>query len=156
MPKDIFGGFGGFMKGLSGFMPQDDPDVQLMNAQNEVNELKNQEEELYAEIGRKAVKLYGLDIFGDTANKLKLVQSNLSSAREKLDKSKSEKEAKEKAERAAVDACTCPSCGHENLQGTKFCQECGTKLEAAKTFCTSCGSKLAPGTRFCGECGASQ
>ena len=54
-------------------------------------------------------------------------------------------------------ACTCPSCGHENPEGVKFCQECGTKLGgSAKKHCTSCGAELTPGTRFCGECGARQ
>ena len=157
MTSDLLGGLGGLMKGLSGFMPQDDPAVQLMNAQNEVNDLRKQEEVLYAEIGRKAIQLYGMDAFGESADKLKLVQSNLSSAQAKLESTKSEKEAKEQAEKAAAAASTCPACGHENPQGTKFCQECGAKLgPAAKTFCTSCGAELAPGTRFCGERGARQ
>jgi class 3 adenylate cyclase/tetratricopeptide (TPR) repeat protein len=45
---------------------------------------------------------------------------------------------------------TCPSCGHENLEGQKFCGECGTPLQAA---CPSCGAQNAPGQKFCGECG---
>ena len=32
MANDLFGGL---MKGLSGFMPQDDPDVKLMSAQSD-------------------------------------------------------------------------------------------------------------------------
>lgn len=161
MGNDLLGGLGsslgGLMKGLSGFMPQDDPAVKLMNAQTEVGDLKKQEEALYAEIGRQAVQAYGPDSFGDTANKLKLVQSNLHSAQAKLDATKSEQEAKAQAEKAEKAACTCPDCGHENPEGTKFCQECGAKLGASgNSHCTSCGAQLAPGTRFCGECGARQ
>lgn len=31
MEDDLFGGLGGLMKGLSSFMPQDDPDAKLIN-----------------------------------------------------------------------------------------------------------------------------
>ena len=84
MANDFFGGLGGLMKGLSGFMPQDDPAVKLMNAQTEVNELKEQEEALYAEIGRKAIQMFGLDTFGEMADRLKLIQANLQAAEAKL------------------------------------------------------------------------
>ena len=43
MANDLFGGLSGLMKGLSGFMPQDDPNVMMMNAQNEVSDLMTQE-----------------------------------------------------------------------------------------------------------------
>ena len=146
MATDIFGGIGGLMKGLSSFMPQDDPAVKLMSAQNDVNDLRKQEEELYAEIGRQAALTYGMDTFGDTANKLRLVQANLADAQAKLNTAKAEKA-----------AGTCTSCGYVNPPATKFCQECGAKLEkAVKIFCTSCGAEIAPGIRFCGECGMRQ
>ena len=44
MAEDLFGGLGklgGLMKGLSSFMPQDDPNTKIFNAQNELNELKH-------------------------------------------------------------------------------------------------------------------
>ncbi len=155
MANDLLGGLGGLMKGLSGFMPQDDPAVKLMNAQNEVNDLKNQETEIFAEIGRQA---YAQNPGAwAQSDKLRLLQSNITSAQAKLDAAKAEQDAKEQAEKAAVAACTCPACGHENPEGTKFCQECGAKLGAAgKPHCTACGAELTPGTRFCGECGAKQ
>ena len=54
MTNDLFGGFGGLMKGLSGFMPQDDPNVKLMNAQS----VKAEETEIYAQVGRNALRTY--------------------------------------------------------------------------------------------------
>ena len=44
----------------------------------------------------------------------------------------------------------CPSCGHDNPVGQRFCGECGTPLAAP---CSSCGASNPPGQRFCGECG---
>lgn len=160
MANELFGGLGnlgGLMKGLSSLMPQDDPAVKLMNVQSEVSELQNQEKDLYAEIGKSAIAKYGSEGFGDTAERLRLVQSNLAAAQAKLSATKAEQEAKAAAEKEQMAARVCPSCGFENQEGMKFCQECGTKLGIkAKTFCTSCGAELAPGTRFCGECGARQ
>src|SRR5262245_16770434 len=44
----------------------------------------------------------------------------------------------------------CPSCGFENAEGLKFCEECGTKLIRA---CPHCGQQVRPTAKFCGECG---
>src|SRR5712692_4531809 len=44
----------------------------------------------------------------------------------------------------------CPSCGVENPEGMKFCEECGTKLVRV---CPSCGQQVRPTAKFCGECG---
>jgi len=59
---------------------------------------------------------------------------------------------------AAAATVACPSCGHQNPAGTKFCGNCGAKLPEAtgKRFCTTCGAELAAGTKFCGNCGAKQ
>lgn len=156
MANDLFGGLGGLMKGLSSIIPQDDPAVKMMTAQTEVSSLQKQEQDLYAEIGKMAVEMYGLDAFGGYADKLRLVQANLAEAKAVLENKKAEQEAKERAQKEAAAAVTCPSCGHVNADGTKFCQECGTKLGASKKFCVSCGAELAAGIRFCGECGARQ
>src|SRR5262244_1544088 len=44
----------------------------------------------------------------------------------------------------------CPSCGFDNPEGLKFCNECGTAL---RRRCTRCGFTNAPQAKFCGECG---
>jgi hypothetical protein len=156
MANDMFGGLGalgGLMKGLSGMMPTDDPQVNLMNAQNQVNDLKEQETAVYTEIGKLA---YGQnpDAFPAQANKLQLIQANLAEAQSALDQQTQQKQAADEAAEAAAAALACPSCGYQNPEGVKFCQECGTKLGSGAELCPSCGQENPPGTRFCGGCGA--
>ncbi len=59
---------------------------------------------------------------------------------------------------APVGGIVCPSCGKQNVSGTKFCSECGSKLEAPaqpqQKVCPSCGASVAEGIKFCSECGA--
>ncbi len=153
MTNDLFGGFGGLLKGLSSFMPQDDPDAKLIKAQSDLNDLQNQETELYAEIGKKSL-LRNSGQFPELESKLKLVQSNLKEVQASLEAVQREKTKKDRAERQTEEQCTCPECGHRNLEGVKFCQECGAKLGSSS--CPACRAVLPPGTRFCGECGAKQ
>lgn len=157
----IFGGLGDTLaKGLSSFMPQDDPDVKIFNAQNELSKLQEQEAAVFAEIGRQA---YAQDPQAwPQHNKLQMIQSNIAAAQTSLNGLKADKEADEaaKAEQEAQAAkFDCPSCGTRNPEGTRFCQECGTALAIAapaKEFCIGCGAQLPPGGRFCGACGARQ
>jgi class 3 adenylate cyclase/tetratricopeptide (TPR) repeat protein len=45
----------------------------------------------------------------------------------------------------------CPSCGFENPESLKFCNECGTPL---RMRCAQCGFVNQPQAKFCGACGA--
>jgi membrane protease subunit (stomatin/prohibitin family) len=59
----------------------------------------------------------------------------------------------------AGNTVACPSCGHQNAAGAKFCSNCGTQIPAAgggKQFCTQCGQEVAAGAKFCSNCGAKQ
>lgn len=155
MADDLLGGFGGLLKGLSSFMPQDDPAVKLMGLQTEVSDLKKKEKELYVEIGMQAIREQGAEHFGESAERLALVQANLKGAEEALSAALREQEETDRKEKAEREARTCPECGHENPEGMRFCQECGTKLGAPeKLFCPSCGAEVKKGVRFCGSCGA--
>ncbi len=153
MANDLFGSFGGLMKGLSSLMPQDDPNTKLFNMHTEVSALKKQEHDLYIEIGKAAVEQYGLEIFGETAERLKLVQANLAAAEAKLKAAEEAQKQKEEEEEAALAARTCSQCGHENPEGTKFCQECGSKIGVSGSKCPSCGADNQPGVKFCQQCG---
>jgi class 3 adenylate cyclase/predicted ATPase len=44
----------------------------------------------------------------------------------------------------------CPSCGFENSEGLKFCNDCGASLRMP---CAQCGFVNQPQAKFCGECG---
>ncbi|MGZ4453296.1 MAG: adenylate/guanylate cyclase domain-containing protein, partial [Nocardioides sp.] len=46
---------------------------------------------------------------------------------------------------------TCASCGAQNPEGSKFCNECATALPAMAA-CPSCGTQNPAGSRFCNEC----
>ena len=51
---------------------------------------------------------------------------------------------------------TCPKCGSEVPENSKFCLECGTKIEILaedEMICPSCGKKTHKG-KFCMECGS--
>ena len=150
--SELFGSLGGLMKGLSNFMPQDDLNTQLFKLQAEVTDLKKKENDLYARLGRAAEAQYGLDGFGELADQLRLVQSELAENQQKLNVAKAEAEAREQAAQQAAQSRTCPQCGWENPEGTKFCQECGTQM-SQPSFCPNCGQQNPPGTRFCGGCG---
>lgn len=150
--NDVLGGFSGLIKGLSNFMPQDDPNVNLLKVQAEVSDWKKQETEILTEIGRQALERG--DQFPELESRLKLVQENMATSQARLRRVQEEKEAQEEARRAEEKACTCLSCGSINPQGVRFCQECGFKLEP--NSCYKCGAALLSGARFCGECGAKQ
>ncbi|MEL7608072.1 MAG: zinc ribbon domain-containing protein [Bacillota bacterium] len=153
-PFDNLGGvLGGLAKGFSGLMPQDDPEVRLMTLQGEISDLQNQENSIYAQIGKLALER-GSGQFPELENKLRLVQENLADTQVKLKAAQQEKDAKEQSKRAEEEKSTCPNCGTRNPEGVKFCQDCGSKLGVSnKLFCTNCGAEQPAGTRFCGECG---
>lgn len=154
MSNDFFGGLGGLMKGFSGLMPQDDPAVKVFNAQAELEDLKKQEMELYAEIGKKALTTCGDKGFPEISARLRLVQENQKQAESRLSAANAEQRAQEQAEQQAKALRICPACGTENPDGIKFCQECGTRLGVSTNLnCPACDASNPPGTRFCGECG---
>jgi hypothetical protein len=144
---------GGLAK--SGLIPKDTPEGNLLNAQSELADLQKKESEILLEIGRKAYEDNPSAWPQDT--KLKLIRVNIASAQATLGEAKQVQEQAD-AEKKAEDAKgRCPSCGHKNPDGVKFCQECGASLAAAgPKHCTSCGAELSAGTRFCGACGARQ
>lgn len=49
---------------------------------------------------------------------------------------------------------TCPKCGKELQDGTKFCDNCGTQIFET-IFCPNCGAQTSTEFKFCQKCGAS-
>lgn len=147
------GNLGGILGGIAkSVVPKDTPEGKLLSAQSELSDLQKQEDEILLEIGKQAYRQNPSAWPQDA--KLKLIQQNITAAQATLDGAKQAQEQAD-AEKKAEDAKgRCPSCGHSNPEGVKFCQECGSKLGAS--FCVSCGAELKPGTRFCGECGTNQ
>ena len=154
----------GIVKGLSGFMPQDNPDVKIFNAQTEMKELSAKMEKVYARLGRQVYESDGGEAYPEMKVELDMLTANHKEAEARLQTAKEEKAAKERAEaeerarrEAEEQANACPNCGAYCPEGSKFCQECGFKLvkpePATKRFCTNCGSEIAPGQRFCTGCG---
>lgn len=153
MANDLFGNLGGLMRGLSGLMPQDDPNVKLMNLQSQISDLQSEETALYAGIG-KQVLAEEPSRFPDQARELVQLKNKMSSAQAELASAQQEQKKAEQERQRTEELLTCPQCGTRNPDGVKFCQECGAKLGSA--VCRACGAPLPPGTRFCGECGAKQ
>ena len=157
----------GIVKGLSGFMPQDDPDVKIFNAQTEVKEFSEKEEKIYARLGRQVYETDGGENYPEIRAELDLLVANKQAAESRLQAARDEKaaleraEAEERARREAEEqAHSCPNCGAYNPEGANFCQECGTRLTqpvqqapAAKRFCPNCGTEVVAGHRFCSGCG---
>lgn len=151
MANDIFGGL---LKGLSGLMPQEDPEVKLFQAQSELNELHSRETELYAKAGRTVMQQDGQSRFPEIFSELELIKSNIAAAQRRQEELKGEKDAAARAQKEAEERRTCANCGTFNPEGVNFCQECGTKLGLPqKNICPGCGGENAQGVRFCGGCG---
>lgn len=148
----------GIVKGLSGFMPQDDPDVKIFNAQTEMRELAEKEEKAYGRLGRQVYKDGASGAYPELKTELDLLEARRQEAERCLQEARNEKEARERKE-AEKTVNTCPNCGEHNPEGTNFCQECGTKLTvprmtAANRFCPDCGAEVPNGSHFCGSCGS--
>lgn len=155
MAGNILGSLGnleGLVKGFAGLMPQDKPETQMLKASSELDGLKREEAELFAEIGRAAFEQNPEN--WPQGEKLKILKTEIEEIEAKFKALEEQRLAAEQAKEASESARRCPSCGHLNNDGTKFCSQCGAKL--GKSACSSCGAELGPGVRFCGACGARQ
>ena len=142
----------GLVKGLSGFLPQDDPNIKVFNTQNALKDISAREEAVYARLGRIVYETQGAE-YPDIAAELERLKAEKKVEEEKLRLAQEEKAAQERA----AEGIHCPNCGSSNPEGTNFCQDCGMKLASAvaegKRFCSSCGAEIAAGNQFCTSCG---
>ncbi len=155
----------GLVKGLSGFMPQDDPNVKIFNAQTEVKETVEKMEKVFARLGKQVYEAGGSEAYPEVTVELDRLAANRQAAERRLQEAKDEKAGIERAKeeerqrREAEEAAhSCPNCDAYSPEGTNFCQECGTKLGSpiptGKRFCQECGAELPADSRFCDSCGA--
>lgn len=153
MSNDLFGGL---MKGISAFVPKDDPNMKLFQSQSELSDLQTREQELYAEIGKKAYpSISGQPEYSELVTELNFTQKKLMAANDALQTAQNTKTEQEKKEQELLQSRTCASCGTLNPEGVKFCQECGVPLNlSGKAKCPGCGAEFPMGTKFCGECGS--
>lgn len=120
----------GIVKGISGFMPQDDPDVKIFNAQNELKDIKEKIEAAYARLGRQVFKTDGVELYPELKAELERLNLEKSAAVEQVQKAKEKVAAEEAARHDAEDvACICPNCGTVVALENYFCGSCGTKME---------------------------
>lgn len=147
--------FGGLMKGLGAFMPKDDPNVKLFQAQSELNELESRQQELYAEIGKSVFEsIKEKPEFQEIVTELNFISKKILSMETELEEAENIKSEHERLQQERIQERTCPNCDTVNPEGVKFCQECGEKLSfSVKPRCPQCGTENPVGTRFCGECG---
>ncbi|MDR3359584.1 MAG: zinc ribbon domain-containing protein [Bifidobacteriaceae bacterium] len=151
------GALGGLMGGLarSGLVPTDTPEGKLMRARSEVADLRRQEAELLAEIGRQAYEADPSAWPQDA--RLRLLRDNLALAEDETARASAAQEAAKAALEAQEAKGRCQECGYKNGEDVKFCQECGGQLgSASDRLCGQCGAQLAAAVRFCGGCGAKQ
>lgn len=70
----------GIVKGLSGFMLQDDPDVKIFNAQTEMKEFSEREGKIYARLGRQVYETDGGENYPEIRAELDLLAANKQAA----------------------------------------------------------------------------
>ncbi len=91
--------------------------VKITQLQSEISDLKKQETDAYAEIGRVAIVYDGLDKFGDNGLALTAIQEKISAKKSELSDLQ-----------GGEPVGDCPKCGEKYTEGMKFCSKCGTRL----------------------------
>ncbi|MDR1720242.1 MAG: zinc ribbon domain-containing protein [Dysgonamonadaceae bacterium] len=143
----------GLVKGLADIIPdQGNPELKAYKAQNELKDLSEKENLIFAKLGRQLYADGGADRYPEIRTELDALANARRAVEERIKAASDEVEAKKKAAQEE-EARRCPGCGATNHEGAGFCSECGTKLSAPKRFCTNCGAEVPAGSRFCNECG---
>ena len=91
--------------------------VKAAQLQSELNDLKREETEAYAAIGRQAVSEAGVQKFGDAGAKLLEIQEKITA-----------KEAEISEVKGPEAELICPNCKTPYTEGAKFCGNCGAKM----------------------------
>ncbi|WP_394922937.1 zinc ribbon domain-containing protein [uncultured Robinsoniella sp.] len=153
MTGDIFSSL---MKGLSELMPEDDPCIRAFQLQSDIKKLKAKEDDIYKEVGKKALEQDGEIRFPEDLNKLLEARRQRQAAEEELFDLQSGRRGREEDDTEGCDEeeCTvCEACGARNASDHLFCKECGAKLKNEGRKCPDCGNDVESDAKFCGQCG---
>ena len=66
----------GIVRGIASLAPQDDPDVKIFNAQNELKDITEKEEKIFATLGRKVYAEGGREAYPEAAVQLDALAAN--------------------------------------------------------------------------------
>lgn len=125
-------------------------------------DLDRKGDELYAQLGRKAVDMLRENegFYGNNRGLFDSVdeyERQRRSVEDELDRLKALAELTS----AQSNTVVCPKCGRQNAGGNNFCVGCGAKLDKPQPgqqemrFCPACGAPVRPGASFCSACGSS-
>jgi len=141
---------GGLVKGLADIIPdQGNPELKAFKAQNELKDLAEKENGIFARLGKQVYADNGADKYPEIKAELDVLTASRREVEERIKAARDETEAK----KAADDARRCSECGTENPENSAFCQNCGNRLAQPKRFCPQCGTEVPKGSGFCNECG---
>lgn len=150
MNQDIFSGL---LKGFGAFLPQDDPEVKLMNLQSQLSDAKQALQNSYAALGLALLPTIEKDErYKKELDLIAVYKHQVATLQTQLDDFMREKQEREQIAQSQARASYCQACGSANEAGAKFCQDCGKKLGGLLT-CSRCGKENPLDTRFCSECG---
>ena len=74
----------GLVKGLASLAPQDDPDVKIFNAQNELKEIEEKETAIFAQLGRQVYEAGGKDAYPEAGVQLDALATNRAQIQQKV------------------------------------------------------------------------
>lgn len=120
----------GLVKGLSGFLPQDDPDVKIFNAQNALKDITKKEEEVFTRFGRRIFESQGASEHPDIAAELERLIAEKAAADDNLRQAQDEKAARQRVQEGIEEKRFCSNCGIAIAAGTQFCTACGTRVNS--------------------------
>ncbi len=144
MVKEIAKVLGHTAKGMYEQFPFHDDEKKIQIKNEKIKQLKQQENEVYAEMGRLTYRRNGAKNFPLQKTKLE----KLYHVRRTLECEVDGLSTKQKP-----NETICECCGSGNTQDMLYCCHCGKTL--AEPVCPSCGKRNPTQSCYCGYCGNS-
>ncbi len=145
--KDFVGALGGAAKEFYEQLPIHDEEKKLQIKKEKIRRLKQQENEIYADIGRQVYRRTSADKFPLHRKRIENIQVE----RHELEREMEDLLAKCHPE---LEKRTCARCGNRNAMDLQYCRFCGFALQ--KNRCINCGEENPTNSVYCGHCGTQQ